>query len=63
MDDSYMYIAKWKNPVYTLMTPFIWHSEKGKTDLEKDYEVGGSIWYITDEMVGWHHRLDGREFE
>ena len=46
MAESYMYIAKSKNPVYTLMTPFIRHSEKGKTDLEKDYEVGGSIFHL-----------------
>jgi len=23
----------------------------------------GSFWTTEDEMVGWHHRLDGHEFE
>ena len=31
---------------------------------EKDWEKGGRRRGLTeDEMVGWHHQLDGHEFE
>ena len=33
-----------------------------KTDTEKDWGQEEKV-VIEDEMVGWHHQLDGREFE
>ena len=31
-------------------------------DAEKDWRQEAK-WITLDEMVGWHHRLDGQEFE
>ena len=48
-------------------TPILWHLMRRvdsleKTDTGRDWgqEEKGTT---EDEMAGWHHRLDGREFE
>ena len=33
-----------------------------KTDAERDWGQEEK-WTTEDEMAGWHHRLDGHEFE
>ena len=48
--------------------PILWPPDAKNWLLEKDPEVGKD-WrqevkgMTEDEMVGWHHRLDGHEFE
>ena len=34
-----------------------------KTDTGKDRRWEEKGWMTEDEMVGWHHRLNGHEFE
>ena len=49
-------------------TPKVWPLMRRFDSLEKTLMLGG-IWgqeekgTTEDEMVGWHHRLNGREFE
>ena len=49
-------------------TPILWSPDAKNWVLEKDPAVG-TDWrqeekgMTKDEMVGWHHRLDGHEFE
>ena len=49
-------------------TPILWPHMRGADSLEKILMLGG-IWgqeekgTTEDEMAGWHHRLDGHEFE
>ena len=38
----------WKRPFTYILSGIEWQEEKGTTD---------------DEMVGWHHQLNGHEFE
>ena len=56
------------------MILFIWHFEKAKLLHAKSWLIGkdsdaGRDWgqeekgTTEDEMVGWRHRLDGREFD
>ena len=48
-------------------TPILWHLMRRVDSLEKTDT--GRNWgqeekgMTEDEMAGWHHRLDGREFE
>ena len=43
-------------------TPVLWPTHGKDSDARKDWgqEEKGTA---EDEMAGWHHRLDGREFE
>ena len=49
-------------------TPILWPPDAKSWPIEKDPDVGKD-WgqeekgATEDEMVGWHHRLDGHEFE
>ena len=48
-------------------TPILWPPDVKRWLIRKDPDAG-KYWRrekgtIEDEMVGWHHRLDGREFE
>ena len=49
-------------------TPILWPPDSKNWLTEKDPDAGKD-WKqeekgtIEDEMVGWHHRLDGHEFE
>ena len=49
-------------------TPIFGHLTRRVDSLEKTLMLGG-IWgqeekgMTEDEMAGWHHRLNGREFE
>ena len=51
-----------------LKLQYFGHLMQRADSLEKTLMLGG-IWgqeekgMIEDEMAGWHHRLDGREFE
>ena len=51
-----------------LKLQYFGHLMRRVDSLEKTLMLGG-IWgqeekgLIEDEMAGWHHRLDGREFE
>ena len=49
-------------------TPILWYLMRRADSLEKTLMLGGiggqeEKWTTEDEMAGWHHRLDGREFE
>ena len=49
-------------------SPILWPPDQNTNSLEKDSDAGRD-WRqekkgtTGDEMVGWHHRIDGREFE
>ena len=49
-------------------TPILWPPDVNNWLIEKDLDAGKD-WrreekgMIEDEMVGWHHRLDGHEIE
>ena len=49
-------------------TPILWPPDAKSSLIGKDSDAGRD-WgqeekgTTEDEMVGWHHRLDGREFE
>ena len=49
-------------------TPILWPPHSKRLLIEKDSDVGRG-WgqeekgTTEDEMAGWHHRLDGHEFE
>ena len=49
------------------VTPILWPPDVNNWLIGKDPDAGKN-WrqekgMIEDEMVGWHHRLDGHEFE
>ena len=44
-------------------TPILWPLHARVDSLEKTLMLGGIGGRTEDEMAGWHHRLDGREFE
>ena len=49
-------------------TPILWPPDVKSQLIGKDPDAGkdrrqGEKGATEDEMVGWHHRLDGREFE
>ena len=49
-------------------TPILWPPDVKNWLIEKDPDAGKDWkqeekWMIEDEMVGWHHWLDGHEFE
>ena len=52
-----------------LEIPVLWPPHARVDSLEKTLMLGGIDWgqeekgTTEDEMAGWHHRLDGREFE
>ena len=64
-NQSWIFI--WRTDVKT-ETPKLWPSDAknwltGKDpDAWKDWRQDEK-WMIDDEMVGWHHQLDGHEFE
>ena len=49
-------------------TPVLWPSHEKSRLIGKDSDAGRvcgqeEMGMTEDEMAGWHHRLDGREFE
>ena len=49
-------------------TPILWPPHAKSWLIGKDPDAGGDWrqeekWATEDEMAGWHHRLDGHEFE
>ena len=49
-------------------TPALWPPIAKSGLIEKDHDAGKDWWQeekgtVEDEMVGWHHRLSGHEFE
>ena len=51
-----------------LTLQYFGHLMRRTDSLEKNgcwerLKAGGEGWTIEDEMVGWHHRLNGHEFE
>ena len=47
-------------------TPVLWPPHAKSWLIGKDSDAGrdwGQKWTTEDEMAGWHHRLDGHEFE
>ena len=47
-------------------TPIFWHLMRRVDSLEKTLMlggIGGRRRGLQDEMAGWHHQLDAREFE
>ena len=58
-DNYQMHLISSLLPCNTLM----WRADSlEKTDAGKDWRQEEK-WVTEDEMVGWHHRLDGHEFE
>ena len=48
--------------------PILWPPDAKRQLIGKDPDAGkdwrqGKKWMIEDEMVGWHHQLNGHEFE
>ena len=63
-------ILKEINPEYSLEGPmlklkiqYFGHLMRRADSLEKTLILGKEKGMTEDEMVGWHHRLDGHEFE
>ena len=44
-------------------TPILWPPDAKSWLIWKDPDAGEEKGITEDEMVGWHHWLDGREFE
>ena len=58
-------ILKKINPEYSLEraeSPILWSPDSKSQLIGKDPDAGED-WVTEDEMVGWHHQLNGREFE
>ena len=44
--------------------PLFWPSDAKSQLVEKDTDAGQGDQGVTeDEMIGWHHRINGHEFE
>ena len=48
--------------------PALWPPDEKSLLIRKDPDAGKDqgqeeMWVAEDEMIGWHHRLGGREFE
>ena len=67
---TYLSILKEINPEYSLAeaeAPILWPPDAKSQLIRKDPDAGKD-WRqekgtTEDEMVGWHHRLNGHEFE
>ena len=46
-----------------LKLQYFGHLMRGVDSLEKTMMLGGIEGRMEDEMAGWHHRLNGHEFE
>ena len=58
-------ILKKINPEYSLEraeSPILWSPDSKSQLIGKDPNAGDD-WVTEDEMVGWHHQLNGHEFE
>ena len=64
-DQSWVFIGRTDGEAET---PILWPPHVKSELIGKDPDAGRDWgqeekWMTEDEMVGWHHRLDGHEFE